>query len=75
LSKVFIFFVFLIFFSACSDPKESRIERSKKNFEEVMEEASNFCLRKGYTGHEPEYRGCTIQTASKIFNKNNYPFE
>ena len=61
--------------SGCSNPTESRIDRSKKNFEKVMNEASNLCLKKGYKGHEPEYRGCVIQTASKIFNIKNYPHE
>tara|TARA_B100001057_G_C22445448_1_gene792916 strand:+ start:423 stop:617 length:195 start_codon:yes stop_codon:yes gene_type:complete len=54
--------------SGCSDPTESRIDRSKKNFDEVMNEVSNLCLEKGYKGHEPEYRGCAIQTASTVFN-------
>lgn len=54
--------------SGCSNPTESRIDRSKKNFDEVMNEASNLCLEKGYKGHEPEYRGCVISKSSQILN-------
>ena len=66
--KIVKLYLVLILASACSNPTESRIERSKKNFDKVMNEASNLCLEKGYKGHEPEYRGCVIQTASKMFN-------
>ena len=58
----------LILISGCSRPTETRIERSKKNFDEVMSEASKLCLGKGFKGHEPEYRGCVISKSSEIFN-------
>lgn len=37
-----------------------------------MEQSAEFCIKKGYKGHEPEYRGCVIETASKKFNQINY---
>ena len=66
--KIFKLYLVLTLVSACSNPTESKIERSKKNFDEVMNEASNLCLGKGYKGHEPEYRGCVISKASQILN-------
>ena len=66
--KILIIFSILSLVSSCSSPTESRMERSKKNFDKVMNEASNLCLEKGYKGHEPEYRGCVISKSSQIFN-------
>ncbi len=62
----------VIFLSGCSDTKQFEAQTSKERFDKVMEQSANFCIKKGYRGHEPEYRGCVIETASKTFNRINF---
>ena len=64
--------VSVILLNACSSTNSFDDLTSKEKFDRVMEQSAEFCIKKGYKGHEPEYRGCVIETASKKFNLINY---
>ena len=64
--------VSVILLNACSSTNSFDARTSKEKFDRVMEQSAEFCIKKGYKGHEPEYRGCVIETASKKFNLINY---
>ena len=70
--KLFLFTSFWILLTSCSDTEQFENLTSKERFDKVMEQSANFCIKKGYRGHEPEYRGCVIETASKTFNRINF---
>ena len=66
--KISIYCMFLLFLGGCSQNRDDSVIRSKVSFERAMNKASEYCLKRGFAGHSPEYRSCVILTGSAEWN-------
>ena len=64
--KILASFSVIVLISACASPDISTRHAVKEKIDKIMEKSSNYCLKRGFHGHEPEYRSCVIRNASDL---------
>ena len=53
---------------ACTSPKSCNKSQVTTKFKCQIDRAKQYCLNKGFVGHEPEYRSCVIGKSTENMN-------